>query len=40
MTLTWPGPVTEVTVKFLAFDSVGGSRNGQHIGVGNFVLGC
>ena len=38
--LTWPGQVTEVTVRFLAFDTIGASRSGQHIGVGDFSLGC
>jgi hypothetical protein len=40
VSLTWPGAVTKVTVQFLAFDTIGNSQNGQHIGVGNFMLGC
>jgi len=38
--LTWPNDVKTVSVKFLAFDTTGASTSGQHIGVGNFTLGC
>jgi hypothetical protein len=36
LTLTWPGPVTQVQVVYRAGDAQNTSGNGQHIGVGLF----